>query len=244
MRHVIPQQPYLCRRQACQVITTWRLLTVIACNLCEVIAIYSAPKIIITKKNCERFKCYAGIDPYSVSANFFPWSMDKWSEVEFPDMVNYFHFSTSKLAKNTSKPTNVFSPTKTSLLMVWEVSLWEKWPQIVNTLQDDGSKKCNLQNLASSRLKLRLLLFVLHRKICLNFSRYGRHITFLTDKLRYVNIHVFPFPFSLIPTFWLSVCWKSSCTTFRFLFFLSSACFFRSSEDCELGFRTELGWIF
>ena len=24
------------------------------------------------KKNCERFKCYAGIDPYSVSANFFP----------------------------------------------------------------------------------------------------------------------------------------------------------------------------
>ena len=167
MRHVIPQQPYLCRRHACQVITTWRLLKVIACNLCEVIAIYSAPKIIITKKNCERFKCYAGIDPYSVSANFFPWSMDKWSEVEFPDMVNYFHFSTSKLVKNTSKPTNVFSPTKTSLLMVWEVSLWEKWPQIVNTLQDDGSKKCNLQNSASSRLKLRLLLFVLHRKICL-----------------------------------------------------------------------------
>ena len=146
------------------------------------------------KTNRERFKCYSGIDPYPVSANFFPWSMDKWSEVEFPDMVNYFHFSTSKLVKNTSKPTNVFSPTKTSLLMVWEVSLWEKWPQIVNALQDDGSKKCNLQNSASSRLKLRLskscisrnllfllsfqLLFVLHRKICLNFSRYGRHITF------------------------------------------------------------------
>ena len=24
------------------------------------------------KTNCERFKCYVGIDPYSVSANFFP----------------------------------------------------------------------------------------------------------------------------------------------------------------------------
>ena len=171
MLHVIPQQPYLCRRHACQVITTWRLLKVIACNLCEVIAIYSAPRI-INKTNCEGFKCYARIDPYSVSANFFPWSMDKWSEVEFPDMVNYFHFSTSKLVKNTSKPTNVFSPTKTSLLMVWEVSLWEKWPQIVNTLQDDGSKKCNLQNSASSRLKLRLLKSCISRNLLflLSFS--------------------------------------------------------------------------
>ena len=37
----------------------------------------------------EKLKIIAGIDPYSVSANFFSQSMTEWSEIEFPDIVNY-----------------------------------------------------------------------------------------------------------------------------------------------------------
>ncbi|RMX38634.1 hypothetical protein pdam_00024290 [Pocillopora damicornis] len=47
------------------------------------------------KKNCERLKRSAGLDPYSVSANFFFRSMDKWPEVKFPDMVKE-HFKAYK----------------------------------------------------------------------------------------------------------------------------------------------------
>ena len=101
------------------------------------------------KKNCERLKHSAGLDPYSVSANFFFRSMDKWPEVKFPDMVKE-HFKAYKCLQSYQ---NFVVDCVRSIL-------WERRPQIINALPDDGSKKkINLQNSASSRLvsfKLRL----------------------------------------------------------------------------------------
>ena len=45
----------------------------------------------------------ANIDPYSASANFFAQSMVKWPEIEFPDIVNYLLFYTSKFTKEQVK---------------------------------------------------------------------------------------------------------------------------------------------
>ena len=45
----------------------------------------------------------ANIDPYSVSGNFFAQLMVKWPEIEFPDIVNYLLFSTSKFTKEQVK---------------------------------------------------------------------------------------------------------------------------------------------
>ncbi|XP_078351893.1 uncharacterized protein LOC144636534 [Oculina patagonica] len=51
----------------------------------------------------EKLKIIAGIDPYSVSANVFSQSMTEWPEIEFPDIVNYLLFSTSKFTKEQVK---------------------------------------------------------------------------------------------------------------------------------------------
>ena len=51
----------------------------------------------------KKLKIIAGIDPYSVSANFFSQSMTEWLEIEFPDIVNYLLFSTSKFTKEQVK---------------------------------------------------------------------------------------------------------------------------------------------
>ena len=51
----------------------------------------------------EKLKIIAGIDPYSVSVNCFSQSMTEWPEIEFPDIVNYLLFSTSKFTKEQVK---------------------------------------------------------------------------------------------------------------------------------------------
>lgn len=51
----------------------------------------------------EKLKFIAGIDPYAVSDNFYSQSMEEWPEIEFPDIVNYLLFSTSKLTKEQVK---------------------------------------------------------------------------------------------------------------------------------------------
>ena len=45
------------------------------------------------KQYDEKLKFTAGIDPYSDSASFLSQSMDKWPEIEFPDIMNYLLFS-------------------------------------------------------------------------------------------------------------------------------------------------------
>ena len=49
--------------------TTWRLSKAIACNLCEVITIPLVLRINKKrkKKNGKRLKCFARVDPYSIS---------------------------------------------------------------------------------------------------------------------------------------------------------------------------------
>ena len=37
----------------------------------------------------EKLKFTAEIDPYTVSDNFYSQSMGDWTEIEFPDIVNY-----------------------------------------------------------------------------------------------------------------------------------------------------------
>ena len=44
----------------------------------------------------EKLKFTAGIDPYSVSSDFYSESMEKWPEVEFPHIINYLIFTTSE----------------------------------------------------------------------------------------------------------------------------------------------------
>ena len=56
----------------------------------------------------EKLKFTAGIDPYAVSDNFYSQAMDEWPEIEFPDIVNYLLFSTSK-----------FKPTVLPILRRW-----------------------------------------------------------------------------------------------------------------------------
>ena len=51
----------------------------------------------------KKLKIIARIDPYSVSANFSSQSMTEWLEIEFPDIVNYLLFSTSKFTKEQVK---------------------------------------------------------------------------------------------------------------------------------------------
>ena len=51
----------------------------------------------------KKLKFTAAIDPYAVSDNFYSQSMDKWPEIEFPDIVNYLLFSTSKFTKEQLK---------------------------------------------------------------------------------------------------------------------------------------------
>ena len=51
----------------------------------------------------DKLKFTAGIDPYAVSDNFYSQSMDEWPEVEFPDIVNYLLFSTSKFTNEQLK---------------------------------------------------------------------------------------------------------------------------------------------
>ena len=51
----------------------------------------------------EKLKIIAGIDPYSVSANFFSQSMTEWPAIEFPDIANYLLFSTSEFTKEQVK---------------------------------------------------------------------------------------------------------------------------------------------
>ena len=93
------------------------------------------------KKNCERLKRSAGLDPYSVSANFFFRSMDKWPEVKFPDMVKE-HFKAYKCLQSYQ---NFVVDCVRSIL-------WERRPQIINALPDDGSKKKKL--IYKTRLRL------------------------------------------------------------------------------------------
>ena len=64
----------------------------------------------------EKLKFTAGIDPYAVSDNFYLQSMVK--EIEFPDIVNYLLFSTSKFTKEQlKKHTKACSLTSTSSLV-------------------------------------------------------------------------------------------------------------------------------
>ena len=51
----------------------------------------------------EKLKFTAGIDPYSVSASFYSESMDKWPEIEFPDIMNYLLFTTSRFYEGATK---------------------------------------------------------------------------------------------------------------------------------------------
>ena len=51
----------------------------------------------------EKLEFTAGIDPYAISDNFYSQSMDEWPEIEFPDIVNYSLFSTSKFTKEQLK---------------------------------------------------------------------------------------------------------------------------------------------
>ena len=59
---------------------------------------------VLDKKNYdEKLKYTAGIDPYSVSSDFYSESMEKWPEVEFPDIVNYLIFTTSQYTNEQLK---------------------------------------------------------------------------------------------------------------------------------------------
>ena len=51
----------------------------------------------------EKLKFTAGIDPYSVSSDFYSESMEKWPEVEFPDIINYLIFTTSEYTNEQLK---------------------------------------------------------------------------------------------------------------------------------------------
>ena len=51
----------------------------------------------------DKLKFTPGIEPYVVIDNFYSQSMDEWPEIEFPDIVNYLRFSTSKFTKEQLK---------------------------------------------------------------------------------------------------------------------------------------------
>ena len=51
----------------------------------------------------DKLKFTPGIEPYVVIDNFYSQSMDKWPEIEFPDIVKYLRFSTSKFNKEQLK---------------------------------------------------------------------------------------------------------------------------------------------
>ena len=55
------------------------------------------------KRYQDKLKLVAGIDPYTVSSSFFSDSMEKWPEIEFPDIVNYLLFTTSSYTKDQLK---------------------------------------------------------------------------------------------------------------------------------------------
>ena len=64
---------------------------------------------VLDKKNYdEKLKYTAGIDPYSVSSDFYSESMEKWPEVEFPDIVNYLIFTTSQYTNEQLKALQKF----------------------------------------------------------------------------------------------------------------------------------------
>ena len=70
MRHVIPQQPYppsyIPGNNDMAAFEGDRVQSLR--GYCDLLSAENNNN----KTNCERLKCYAGIDPYSVSANFFP----------------------------------------------------------------------------------------------------------------------------------------------------------------------------
>lgn len=51
----------------------------------------------------EKLKLIANIDLYNVSSILFSDSMECWPEVEFPDIVTYLLFSTSRYTKEQLK---------------------------------------------------------------------------------------------------------------------------------------------
>ena len=51
----------------------------------------------------DKLKFTPGIESYVVIDNFYSQSMDKWPEIEFPDIVNYLRFSTSKFTMEQLK---------------------------------------------------------------------------------------------------------------------------------------------
>ena len=51
------------------------------------------------KANDQKLNFNSGIEPYPVSASFFSQSMDKWPEIEFPDVV----FSSIKFTREQLK---------------------------------------------------------------------------------------------------------------------------------------------
>ena len=51
----------------------------------------------------QKLKFTAVIDPYAISDNFYSQSLKEWPEIEFPDIVNYLMFSTSKVTKEQLK---------------------------------------------------------------------------------------------------------------------------------------------
>jgi hypothetical protein len=61
----------------------------------------------LTSENKERYKeklkMIANIDPYTVTSIFYSDSMEKWPEIEFPDIVNYLLFTTSRFTKDQLK---------------------------------------------------------------------------------------------------------------------------------------------
>ena len=72
----------------------------------------------------DKLKFTAGIDPYAVSDNFYSQSMDEWPEIEFPDIVNYLLFSTSKF---TNEQLKAYKSQKPAVLPIFRRWLGKKY---------------------------------------------------------------------------------------------------------------------
>ena len=55
------------------------------------------------KRYDEKLQLISNINPYNVSSRFFDESMEMWPKIEFPDIVNYLLFSTSRYTKEQIK---------------------------------------------------------------------------------------------------------------------------------------------
>ena len=51
----------------------------------------------------EKLKKISNIDPYNLSASFYSDSSENWPSIEFPDMVNYLLFTSSRYTNDQLK---------------------------------------------------------------------------------------------------------------------------------------------